>query len=193
MARGQKNIKFGRIVIRLFFFVLLCLAGFVLIYNNREYLPIFNNRTSTKPLTIGDTVEGEVTLPESNEVPANVVTISETQSDSASWNERRYSFILRDIETTISNEQNFTVRFALELFFNKESLKSELLVKRQSLKIMVQQVLRKQVFTTMHVDTLRPPLTRALNRVLETGTITDMAIQEFSIEEVKNDDTRRYQ
>jgi flagellar basal body-associated protein FliL len=93
---------------------------------------------------------------------------------------------LTGISCKLIDKSRPSILLSLSLAFpeNRE-LESEILVKRDNLKIMVQKTLASKSLDDMVKDSLRKDIKSALNPLLENGAITDVEFKEFRIDKVE--------
>ncbi|MDD5674395.1 MAG: hypothetical protein PHC61_09535, partial [Chitinivibrionales bacterium] len=94
------------------------------------------------------------------------------------------SIKLESIGCTIQGRKDLRVFIALELFFTGDSARQEILLKREDLKIIVKQVVAAKSLDDMIVESLRPQLKTALNRLVTHAAIADLEFRDFRIEKV---------
>lgn len=94
----------------------------------------------------------------------------------------RQSVTVPDIDCAILGQSTVHVELSLELFFEDDGMRDEILAKREQLKVMVRKVLSTKRFDEIQVEPLRAELRDAMNRILSTGVITDIEFRAFRVQ-----------
>jgi flagellar basal body-associated protein FliL len=94
----------------------------------------------------------------------------------------RRSVVVPDIDCTILDNGGVRVLLSLELFFDDDGLRDEVMAKREQLKVMVRQVLSTKRMDEINVEPLRAELRVAMNRVLTGGALSDIEFRAFRIQ-----------
>jgi hypothetical protein len=92
------------------------------------------------------------------------------------------SVMLEKIPCRIRDRSDLRVIIGLELLFSGDSARQEIMLKREDLKVMVLQVFKGKSLDDMVVESLRPEIKIALNRIITHAPITDIEFRDFRIE-----------
>ena len=95
------------------------------------------------------------------------------------------SVTISGIACRLRDGKALRVVLSLELLFPSGPLQREVLLKRENLKVMVQKIIAEKSMDELTVDSLREQTKRAMNRILEKGSISDVIFLNFSIEKVQ--------
>ena len=94
----------------------------------------------------------------------------------------RQSVMVPGIDCTILDKATVHVLLSLELFFEDDNMRDEILAKRDQLKVMVRKVLSTKRFDEIQIEPLRTELRNAMNRMLSNGALTDIEFRAFRIQ-----------
>jgi flagellar basal body-associated protein FliL len=94
----------------------------------------------------------------------------------------RQSVVIPGIDCAILDKSNVHVLLSLELFFENDGMRDEILAKRDQLKVMVRKVFSTKRFDEIQVEPLRTELRNAMNRMLSNGALTDIEFRAFRIQ-----------
>jgi flagellar basal body-associated protein FliL len=97
----------------------------------------------------------------------------------------RRSIPISGIECTLVGRKDVRVLLSLEVFFDNDSLKDEILLKRKELGVMVQSVISRKNLDEIVVDPLRRQLRMSMNGILNRDTLIDVEFRDFRIEKTK--------
>lgn len=182
---------------------------FLIIYNNREAFSRQHQKSSADETSIIEVNEQPVKV---EQVPVElsvkqsskkqvkseterekIATIIEQESEPVSKEDStteksdiiRDSVLVQNIKCSVAGRKDIRICFEILLFTNDSSLKREVLIKRDDLKVMVMKTVRKMELNSIKTGSLRNELRGVINGMLENGTITDLEFRDFRIEEVK--------
>jgi flagellar basal body-associated protein FliL len=172
--------KNSRRTLLIVFLIVLASASFIFIRNNRELLfskqerhsHVIENPPPSKPAAGKPPAgpSGKTATSESNQLKAPGGDDSVTIPD--------FSCRMRDNEA-------LRVVMSLKLVFPSSAQKSEILLKREDLKVMVQKTIAEKLMNELNIDSLRGQSKRAMNKILEKAIINDVEFRNFSIEKVQ--------
>jgi flagellar basal body-associated protein FliL len=175
-SRNKKSRWYGYI----FFLIIVLAAAFIFLRNNRDVLfskPGHSSQEAEKPPSpkpAARTLPPQPTVMAKAVVTKRAVPLPETDSVE-----------LPDIACRLRGTEPLTVVLSLDLFFQAGSLKREVLLKRENLKVMVQKAIAGKSMNDLIVDSLREQTKSAMNRILEKGVIRDVVFRKFSIDKVQ--------
>ncbi len=170
---------------RRFLLLLICiiLCGIVL-YNNRDWikLPVL---FAGKP---AEQVEESPVLPPVQETAA--VQRSDSGADTGLAGKKGAvseavqpdSLVLSDVRCKISGRDDLTIYLTVAIFFNNDALYQEILLKRDDLKVMALNVMRRKEYGSIQTEPLRAELKEAMDDLLEAGDLENLEIRDFRLE-----------
>jgi len=201
-SRNNRNLRF-RLVVP----IMVLIAGLIFFYNNREVffkkqdsrqiiskslpvsaLPVHRSeapvapekdRTDTTPPKASQSLQ----QPQGVERPKN--SISRADGSELPTVSERDTVNVSDIPCTLRGREGMRVVLSLELHMNSGTVKKEVLLKRENLKVMVQKVLAAKTLDELIVDSLRAQTKTAMNGILDRGAITDVTFRNFRIEKAQ--------
>jgi flagellar basal body-associated protein FliL len=174
-SRGKKKYWYYSVT----FAIVAGIAIFIFFNNNKDLFVAksekitytVNEPHSTKPSSRPETAPATLRTPEHLNASARA-----DQAD---------SLLIDGISCKLNDREALTVLLSIELFFPAGALKKEILLKRDNLKVMVQKTILGKSMHELIVDSLRTQMKRAMNRILEKGTIIDVEFRNFSIDKVQ--------
>jgi hypothetical protein len=190
--------------------ILLLLAGVagIIIYNNRDFIlgkavseheittqTVSSAKISQHPKNIEKTAQPVVVMVKSPPVlktgskPERQKEAGISTRDSGRANNSGVgdSIILSDVACRVSGRNDVRVHLSLVLYVATTRQRHEIMVQRDALAVMVQNVVRGQELETLRIGTLRPLFLKAMSAVLDTMTLTDIKLRNISIEKVSRE------
>lgn len=176
----------------LFFLFLLLVIGTIVIRNNPGVL---SGNQSADGRQTHIRAQGAQRASESSVAPQTATSGTPTTSvrQTSAVNEgakevphglaTRNSVVIPGIGCELADRSDLSVVLSLELFFKSDSLKEEIMLKREQLKVMVRKVLARKNLDEVVVEPLRAEIQREVNALLRGGRVVDIEFRDFRIEE----------
>jgi len=155
------------LLFKLLFFGLCAVIGFFIFRNNRTT----DERAPIPPV---DTVRAIATR-------QKAVTPEKSESTTTPLSIRK-SIILPDIVCRLRENEHINIIVSLELYFHDDSLKKELMLKREDLSVIVQKCFYPKTLDTIRIQSLRRELITRLNAIVTGAAIVDVEFRNFKIE-----------
>jgi flagellar basal body-associated protein FliL len=92
------------------------------------------------------------------------------------------SVVIPRIECTTSDKSDIRIVISIELFCDTDSMRDEVMVKREQLKVMVRKVFGRKQIGDIQVETLRSELLSEMNGFLGHAAIRDVVFRDFRTE-----------
>lgn len=183
---ASRRKRHKRISVVLFIVIPLAIVGGIIYYNNRDVVLIKpgNQVVSVKVKQI-DSV-GEDTKIRASEVVDKTLTdsiIAEPVSDSEkkSYDSLRVS----GIEFRPVDRPDVMLRLTLMLFFSDNNLRSEILLRREEIRVITRKVIHNLEFGAIRKETVEPQVCFAIRKIFENKNLVDVKIADIQIEKVQ--------
>lgn len=111
-------------------------------------------------------------------------TLLESEESSVSAPQRHW-VLIDGIECPVSGKPGVVVRMSLVVFFRDQSLRQELLSRRDGLRVLTHKVMTGVGVDEMKTEKVRRALVEEFNGLLDGGKIADIEIRDCEIIEVK--------
>jgi hypothetical protein len=100
--------------------------------------------------------------------------------ESSNW----YSFVLPNVESTVSDRKDIIIRLALELFYNDSTETREILLKRDALRVVARKVIQRKELNSIRKEILSNEFENEMNMIFDKKTLQKVIVREFHIEKV---------
>jgi len=95
------------------------------------------------------------------------------------------SEVISNISCRINDKNGITVRVSLELFYRDSSDRSQILLRRDQIRVVVQKLLRYKDLGGLKKDLIEPELTNVINGVFSRTVFHKIEIKDMQIEKVQ--------
>jgi len=184
-ASRRKHHK--RISVVLFIVIPLAIVGGIIYYNNRDVVLIKPGKqvVSVKVKQIDSVGEDTKQIRESEIVNKTLTDsiIAEPVSDS----EKKFYDSLRvsGIEFRPVDRPDVILRLSLMLFFSDDNLRSEILLRREEIRVITRKVIHNLEFGAIRKETVEPQVCFAIKKIFENKNLIDVKIADIQIEKVQ--------
>ena len=190
---SQKRNPHSRFLIWLVVILLgTALAG-IIIYNNRDFIPGLKpsgSRPSSREVFSTDAVsaglpgslnKSSVTSGSvrSNDIPSHAIRNAPVTG---------LDFVeINDIICRVMDRNDVRIKLSVRLGFGDTEKRSEVLVRREVIAVIVQKALQTMALEDVKIDKIKPVLLKNSNAIFEKKVFNDIVIDTISIEKVLNE------
>lgn len=159
----------------------------IFIYNNHDFFSQGSPETAHFSVEKDEPTQ-QLAPPAADEKPAAEIQ-SEVQVAKPSVKEdspkpeteraEKYSVTIPPMRCALADRDNLVIRVSLKFLFSEESVRDDILLKREELKVITQKVLSQKTLSDIKVNEIRAELLKAANGILENGKVDDIEFLDF--------------
>jgi hypothetical protein len=97
---------------------------------------------------------------------------------------QQYSILLPNIKISVINRKDIIILMALELFYRDSTDNSEILIKRDALRIVAIKLVQMKELNAIKKESLSEELKKEMNLIFDRNPLVKVTIREFHIEKV---------
>lgn len=165
----------------------LAVVGGIIYYNNRDVVLVKTGNqvvaVKAKQIDSGGEHQKQIRVPEVVDKSSSDSIRSELVSDP----EKKFYDSLRvsGIEFRPVGRPDVLLRLTLMLFFSDNSLRSEILLRREEIRVITRKVIHNLEFGAIQKETLEPRVCFAIRKIFENKSLDDVKIADIQIEKVQ--------
>lgn len=190
---SQKLNKRSRLWIWLIIILLgISLAG-IIIYNNRDYIPglkTLGSKTVSREVFSAGAVSraprGQPGIHYKTAAPADEWP-SPGKQEHENGIKNRDSLVIKDIACRVMDRNDIRIRLSVRLLFDKSVQRNEILVRRETMTVMVQKALKTMSLDDVKIDKIKPVLLKEINTIYDNNVVNDIVIDNIIVEKVFNE------
>jgi hypothetical protein len=168
------------------------LAG-IIIYNNRDYIPGLKTPGSK---TVSREVFSANAVSRAPRENPGIYDKAAVPSDERPFQGKqkhknsavgRDSVVIKDIACRVMDRNDIRIRLSVRLVFDNTGQRNEILVRRETMAVMVQKTLKTMSLEDVKIDKIKPVLLKEINTIYDNNVVNDIAIDNIIVEKVFNE------
>ena len=176
-----------RITVVLYIAIPLAVVGGVIYYNNRDVvlIKLGNQVASVKVKQIDSIGEDNKQIRASGVDDRSLNDSIKAEPVSDSKKKFYDSLRVSGIEFRPVDRPDVELRLTLMLFFSDNSLRSEILLRREEIRVITRKVIHNLEFGAIRKETVEPQVCFAIKKIFENKNLVDVKIADIQIEKVQ--------